>query len=57
MKSFNILQDQADACVKELGIPNTLEKLENTGKGAVMSFGCNVNYYINSIHAFNDEGY
>lgn len=31
-------QDQADVYVKELPIPDTLEKLENRGKGAMMSF-------------------
>lgn len=39
MRQWNHLfffQDQADAYVKELAIQDTLEKLENTGKGAMM---------------------
>lgn len=58
MRKWNHLfffQDQADVYVKELPIPDTLEKLDNRGKGAMMSFWCNVNNYINSKHALHDE--
>lgn len=56
MKSSRIFQDQADAYVNELEIPDTLAKLKETGKGTMLSFWCNVNNCIDLIHAFNDEG-
>lgn len=38
MKSSHIFQDQADAYVNELEIPDTLAKLKETGKGTMLSF-------------------